>query len=179
MKWEKFINSKYFFTVACLSYIILMTAALILIMKETKEKQMEELWNQGRDAAVQEDYVSAVQKLEEAVTYIGSTIEEQDFQLVEDLAQMQVMAKLSEEAIETYSRLIRAGKTTADIYMKRGSLYDQMNEYALTLEDYKNAVKADPYNREVYETIAQQLESMNHLVEAEIFRNTAIQFLGE
>lgn len=174
---KRFVESKYFFTIVCMGFIVFMTGVLFLLPYGNDEKKMKELWGQGNEAAAQGDYENALQKLEEAVSYIGSTIEEQDFELVEDLAQVQTTANLLNEAVETYTGLIQAGKMTADLYMKRGDLYDQLGEYSLMLKDYRNAVEADPYNKEVYEKIAQQLEARGHLTEAEVFRNTAVQFL--
>ena len=97
---------------------------------------------------------------------------------VKELAETQGKANLQEEAAETYTRLLNAGENTAELYIKRGLLYDQMGEYSKALDDYQNAVRAAPYNQNVYETIAQQLEAQQHRNEAEVFRETARKFLG-
>lgn len=178
-KWRKIQESKYFFTVTCLSFIFLLTGILVLIPNGENKEEFQTLWDQGKQAIEQENYVDAVQKLQEAVLGIGNTVGEQEFKLVRELAGTQVKADLQEEAAETYTRLINAGENTAELYMKRGFLYDQTGEYSKALEDYQNAVKAEPYNRNVYETIAQQLEVQQHSNEAEIFRETAKKFLGE
>lgn len=178
-KWKKIQESKYFFTVACLSFIFLLTGILALIPNGENKKEFQSLWDQGRLAVEQESYADAVQKLEEAVLCIGNTVGEQEFELVSELAETQVKANLREEAVETYTRLINAGENMAELYIKRGLLYDQIGEYSKALEDYQSAVKVEPYDKNVYETIAQQLDMQQHSTEAEIFRETARKFLGE
>lgn len=177
-KWRKIQESKYFYTVTCLSFIFLLMGVLVFIPDGKNKEAFQSLWAQGRQAMEQENYVVAVEKLEEAVSYIGNTVGEQEFELVKELAETQGKANFQKEAAETYTRLLNAGENTAELYIKRGLLYDQMGEYSKVLDDYQNAVRADPYNQNVYETIAQQLEAQQHGNEAEVFRETARKFLG-
>ena len=177
-KWRKIQESKYFYTVTCLSFIFLLMGVLVFIPDGKNKEAFQSLWAQGRQAMEQENYVVAAEKLEEAVSYIGNTVGEEEFKLVEELANAQEKANLREEAIGTYTRIINAGENVADRYVKRGLLYDQIGEYSKALEDYQNAVKIDPYDKNVYETIAQQLEAQQHGTEAEVFRETARKFLG-
>ncbi len=172
MRWRQLLDSKYFFTVSCLGYIFLLTSILVLVPDRIEEHSMHILWKEGKIAEEQGDYDNAVQKLEEAM----NCMVKKEIELVDELAQVKVKMNQFDEAIKLYTRIIKTDDAKSDIYVKRGFLYIHTGNYSQALEDYQNAIKKEPYKKEIYETIVQQLESYGYLEAAAVFRDTANRF---
>ena len=80
--------SKRFLVVAFFSVLFLLMGVLVFIPDGKNKEAFQSLWAQGRQAMEQENYVVAAEKLEEAVSYIGNTVGEQEFELVKEVGRV-------------------------------------------------------------------------------------------
>ncbi len=83
------------------------------------------------------------------------------------LASLNSVAKLDyEDALDTYTALIKYDKKNANAYFLRGSVYLNTNQGKKALKDYEKAVEVDSGNYEMYEGIYQNLKNSGQEEEA-------------
>lgn len=164
----------------------LLVVSLLIIMMcgmfsgcTTSREMKEQYKNEGIEALNKGDYKKAVDCFNEALKMAEGTVSSDEIDICYYKGAAQFNANDIEGAIKTYTALIDYDEDNPDPLFLRGSLYLKAGEKGPALDDYKDAIKKDEKNYDMYIAIYENLKAMNFVNEGEEFLNIALEKSGD
>lgn len=162
--------------------VLLLATTLVLSgcgnAKEKRENQ--DAYRQiGINCMAEGDYDGAITAFQKALDQSLAKIGEIELDTCYYKAEAQYRGGYVEDAIDTYTALIRYDKKNADAYYLRGALYLGESNLEQAKEDFANAVNYANGNYAIYVNIAQQLESVGENSQAKEYLEAALKLDGK
>lgn len=125
------------------------------------------------------EYEEAVRIFQKALDQSLAVVEDLEIDICYYKAMAQYKAGDIKGALETYSALIKYDEKNAKALYLRGTLCLQEGNFENAWEDYKKALEADTNNAALYNKIAEKLQNIEKLAEAEKVLNDALLVEGD
>jgi len=165
MKFQKYM------LVAVVSVIV----SISLCGCSNKEQENQDAYRKiGINNMAEGDYEKAIKSFQKALDTSLGEIETEEIDICYYKAAAQFANGDYEDAIETYTSLIKYDKKNPNAYFLRGSVYLNMDKTKKALGDYEKAVEVDSRNYEMYEEIYQNLINSNQEKEAKQYLEHAL-----
>lgn len=169
-------RQKLLYLVGLLVIIVLCT---VMTGCTTSREKQEQYKNEGLDALNKGNYKEAVELFDEALKMSEGTVSDIEVDICYCKAAAQFNADDKEGAIKTYTALITYDDENPYPYFLRGSVYLKSGEKGPALDDYKDAIKIDEKDYDLYIAIYENLKAMNFEKEGEEFLNIALEKSGD
>lgn len=165
MKFQKYM------LVAVVSVIV----SINLCGCSNKEQENQDAYRKiGINNMAEGDYEKAIKSFQKALDTSLGEIGTEEIDICYYKAAAQFANGDYEDAIETYTSLIKYDKKNPNAYFLRGSVYLNMDKTKKALSDYEKAVEVDSRNYEMYEEIYQNLINSNEEKEAKQYLEHAL-----
>lgn len=173
---EKKNGKKYRFA----GYLCLAAVCLALSgCAQSGKEQQEEYKQQGIVAMASGDYDQALDLFGKALDLSGGSVGAQEIDICYYKAAALYQAGQIQEAIAVYDALTEYDEQNADAWFLRGSIYAGQRDLEKALEDYRQAVKLDDENYDLYIGIYENLNALGYQEEAAEFLNMALEIEGD
>ncbi len=159
--------------------VLLISAVLFMSGCQTSAEKQEEAKEAGIQAMNKGDYKKAVEMFDEALKSSEGTVSGDEIDICLYKAAAQYNMDDIKGAIKTYDALIEFDDKDPNPYFLRGSVYLKAGEKTAGLDDYKEAIKRDEKNYDLYIAIYENLKKMNFEKEGEEFLNIALEKSGD
>lgn len=134
---------------------------------KSKDRENQEAYRKiGINSMVEGDYEKAIESFQKALDISMGKIGAEELDICYYKAAAQYANGDYEDALDTYTALIKYDKKNANAYFLRGSVYLNTNQGKKALKDYEKAVEVDSGNYEMYEGIYQNLKNSGQEEEA-------------
>lgn len=134
---------------------------------KNKDRENQEAYRKiGINSMVEGDYEKAIESFQKALDISMGKIGAEELDICYYKAAAQYANGDYEDALDTYTALIKYDKKNANAYFLRGSVYLNTNQGKKALKDYEKAVEVDSGNYEMYEGIYQNLKNSGQEEEA-------------
>lgn len=160
------------------SLVVIALGATITGCTTSSERQ-QQYKSEGLEALNKGQYAEAVELFNEALEMSEGTVSDNEIDICYCKAAAQFNANDKEGAIKTYTALIDYDKDNPYPYFLRGSVYLKSGEKGPAFDDYKDAIKIDEKNYDLYIAIYENLKAMNFEKEGEEFLNIALEKSGD
>lgn len=124
-------------------------------------EEEEAMKQKGVDALGAGDYAGAVTSFNSALSMSNGRVRAEEIDICYYKAAAQYLAGEEQEALNTYTALLRFDEKNVDAYYLRGMLYAKMGNAEKAKADFDKAMKLDPKDYERYLRIYRNLASLN------------------
>lgn len=159
--------------------LVIMVLSVVMTGCTTSREKQEQYKTQGLDALNKGNYKEAVELFDEALKMSEGTVSDTEIDICYCKAAAQFNANDKEGAIKTYTALVDYDSKNPYPYFLRGSVYLKSGEKNPAFNDYKEAIKIDEKNYDLYIAIYENLKAMNFEKEGEEFLNIALEKSGD
>ena len=145
----------------------------------TSHDRQEQYKSEGIMALNKGDYAKAIEFFNDALQSSEGRVDEGEIDICYYKAAAQFNMGDVKGAIKTYTALIDYDENNAYPYFLRGSVYLKSGEKSSGFDDYKEAIKIDEDNYDLYMAIYENLTALNYEREAQEFLNIALEKSGD
>ncbi|MCR4612067.1 MAG: hypothetical protein K5644_09240 [Lachnospiraceae bacterium] len=161
-----------------ISALIVSTLFSLSACTTSKERQ-EQFKADGVAALNKGDYAKAVELFNEALSFSEGSVDDGEIDICYYKAAAQANNNDAKGAAQTYTALMEYDEDNPYPCFLRGSVYLKSGEKSAAIEDYKEAIKRDEENWDLYIAIYENLSAMNFENEAQEFLNIALEKSGD
>ncbi len=152
--------------------LIIMCALLVGCSRYDSEEIS--LRDEGVELMDSGDYEGAIDKFDEALACSIGKVTDLEIDIDYYKAAAQYNAGLFDDAITTYTALIKYDKDNYEPYFLRGSLYAEEGEIGQAITDYDAAVSCDEKNFLLYIEIYENLDTLDYSDQGLVYLNEAL-----
>ncbi|MBR1622643.1 MAG: tetratricopeptide repeat protein, partial [Pseudobutyrivibrio sp.] len=120
------------------------------------------------------DYSTAIDKFDEALGKSIGKVTDLEIDINYYKAAAQFSAGQFDDAVKTYTYLVRYDSDNSDAYFLRGSIYASEGEIGEAITDYDKAVAIDEKNYLLYIEIYENLNSLGYTDQGLVYLNNAL-----
>ena len=141
----------------------------------SKYNQSEvDLRDEGIAAMDEGDYATAIDKFDEALGKSIGKVTDLEIDINYYKAAAQFSAGQFDDAVKTYTYLLRYDSDNSDAYFLRGSIYASEGEIGEAITDYDKAIAIDEKNYLLYIEIYDNLNSLGYTDQGLVYLNNAL-----
>jgi tetratricopeptide (TPR) repeat protein len=129
----------------------------------------------GLVAYYEEDYEKAIEYFNQVLNSSSISIGKTECDILRYRAKAQTALEQYEDAVDSYSTLLKVQEEDSELYYDRGCLWLKLDKVEEAQEDYKKAIELENSGYTLYWNIYQQLSNANYQAQADEYIDLALE----